>query len=233
MASPPPPDHELPIDQIETFIPERERVHQALMDLINKEKPYDLEFEIRPPHGRYTIITSVAELIKDGLGNPIKVVGVIQDVTKRKLAEMKVQQLNAELEKKVEDRTAELQNANQALEKAMRARDTFLANMSHELRTPLTAILGMSEILEEQLRGPLNERQMHFVRSIYSSGEHLLQLINDVLDLSKMEASFITLDVQQLSLRDICEASLAFVQKTGKRQAFTNSVVPKDPLPGD
>ena len=212
----PPPDNELPIDQIESFIPEREMVHQALMDLINKEKPYDLEFEIQPPHGRYTIITSVAELIKDELGNPIKVVGVIQDVTKRKLAEMKVQQLNEELEKKVEDRTAELQNANQALEKAMRARDTFLANMSHELRTPLTAILGMSEILEEQLRGPLNERQMHFVRSIYSSGEHLLQLINDVLDLSKMEASFITLDVQKLSLRDICEASLAFVQKQAK-----------------
>jgi signal transduction histidine kinase len=124
--------------------------------------------------------------------------------------------LNAELEHKVEQRTAQLQNANQALEKAIRARDTFLANMSHELRTPLTAILGMSEILEEQLRGPLNERQMHFIRNIYSSGEHLLQLINDVLDLSKMEASYIKLDMQKLDLRDICEASLAFIQKQAK-----------------
>ena len=212
----PPPDNDLPIETVETFIPEREMVHQALLDLINEGKPYDLEFEIRPPHGRYTVITSKAELVKDEYSNPTRVTGVIQDVTKRKLAEERIQQLNAELEHKVEQRTAQLQNANQALEKAIRARDTFLANMSHELRTPLTAILGMSEILEEQLRGPLNERQMHFIRNIYSSGEHLLQLINDVLDLSKMEASYIKLDMQKLDLRDICEASLAFIQKQAK-----------------
>jgi PAS domain S-box-containing protein len=211
-----PSDNALPIDIIETFIPEKEMVHQALIDLINEEKPYDLEFEIRPPHGRFTIITSKAELIKNETGTPIKVSGVIQDVTERKLAAMEVQQLNAELEQKVEERTAQLITSNEALQEAMRTRDAFLANMSHELRTPLTAILGMSEILEEQLRGPLNERQMHFVRNIYSSGEHLLQLINDVLDLSKMEAKFIKLDVQKLDLRDICEASLAFVQKQAK-----------------
>jgi PAS domain S-box-containing protein len=208
----PPPDNALPADIIETFIPEREMVHQALVDLINEEKPYNLEFELRPPHGRYTIITSMAELIKDEQGNPIKVSGVIQDITKRKLAEMKVQQLNAELEQKVEERTSQLQTANEELQKAMRARDTFLANMSHELRTPLTAILGMSEILEEQIRGPLNEKQLHFVKSINSSGEHLLQLINDVLDLSKIEASNIKLDIHKLVFEELCEASLAFIR---------------------
>ena len=208
----PPPDNELPVDLIESFIPEREMVHQALVDLINEEKPYNLEFEVRPPNGKFTIITSMAELIKDEHGKPVKVAGVIQDITERKLAELEIHKLNTELEVKVAERTAQLQNANEALESALRARDTFLANMSHELRTPLTAILGLSEILEEQIRGPLNEKQLHFVQNIYSSGQHLLNLINDVLDLSKIEAHQMQLDWQDVILEDVCEASLAFIQ---------------------
>ena len=208
----PPPDNELPVDLIESFIPEREMVHQALVDLINEEKPYNLEFEVRPPNGKYTIITSIAELIKDEHGKPVKVAGVIQDITERKLAELEIHKLNAELEMKVAERTAQLQNANEALENALRARDTFLANMSHELRTPLTSILGMSEILQEQIRGPLNEKQLHFVENIYTSGQHLLNLINDVLDLSKIEAHQMQLDWQDVILKDVCQASLAFIQ---------------------
>ena len=85
------------------------------------------------------------------------------------------------LEKHVADRTADLR-------KALQTKDEFLATMSHELRTPLTAILGMSEILETELRGPLNEPQKNYVSNIYKSGQHLLNLINDILDMSKIEA---------------------------------------------
>ena len=221
----PPPDNALPIDIIESFIPEREMVHQAMIDLINEEKPYNLEFEIRPPHGRFTIITSKAELIKDEKGNPVKVAGVIQDVTKRKLAEMKVQQLNAELEKKVEERTAQLRSANETLESALQTRDNFLANMSHELRTPLTAILGMSEILEEQVRGPLNSKQRQYVKNIYTSGEHLLQLINDILDLSKIEAMQIKLELQDVSFQEICDSSVNFIRQQAENKKLHVDIV--------
>lgn len=207
-----PPDNALPIDIIESLIPERKMVHQALVNLINDGKPYDLEFEIRPPHGQFTIITSKAELIKDDQGNPLKVVGVIQDVTQRWQAEKKVKQLNTKLEERVLERTAQLQSVNKALESAIQTRDSFLANMSHELRTPLTAILGMSEILTEQLRGPLNDVQMKYVKTIHSSGEHLLQLINDILELSKLEAQQITLTFGEVDLQFICNNSLQFIQ---------------------
>ena len=133
------------------------------------------------------------------------------DLTQRKRAEEKIHQLNSELEQKVIERTAQLQSTNKALEKALQSRDSFLANMSHELRTPLTAILGMSEILGEQIRGPLNDVQLKYVRSINHSGTHLLQLINDVLDLSKLEAQQITLNLQDVSLQELCESSLNFI----------------------
>ncbi len=227
-----PPDNALPIDLIESLIPERQMVHQALVDLLNEEKPYNLEFEIRPPHGRYTVITSVAELIKDENGKPVKVSGVIQDVTKRKLAEMKVQRLNAELEQKVKDRTSQLQAANEALESALQTRDNFLANMSHELRTPLTAILGMSEILGEQVRGPLNSKQIQYVKNIYASGEHLLQLINDILDLSKIDARQIKLELQYVPFQEVCDSSVNFIRQQAEKKnlQMAVNVDPKQPM---
>ncbi|NCC35869.1 MAG: PAS domain S-box protein, partial [Chloroflexia bacterium] len=92
------------------------------------------------------------------------------------------------LARRVDERTTDLSRANLELARAVRAKDEFLANMSHELRTPLNAILALSEGLLEQLRGPLNERQQASLRNIEASGRHLLALINDILDLSKVEA---------------------------------------------
>ncbi|MBK9054918.1 MAG: hypothetical protein IPL78_29645, partial [Chloroflexi bacterium] len=99
-----------------------------------------------------------------------------------------VRQLNAQLERRVAERTADLSHANAELGKVVRAKDEFLANMSHELRTPLNGILILTEVLIEQIRGPLNERQLDSLHTIQTSGHHLLSLINDILDLSKMEA---------------------------------------------
>src|SRR6266536_2540856 len=90
------------------------------------------------------------------------------------------------LARRVEERTADLSAANAALARAARLKDEFLASMSHELRTPLNAVLGLSEALQEEIYGPLTEQQRRSLHSIEESGRHLLELINDILDLAKV-----------------------------------------------
>ena len=106
-----------------------------------------------------------------------------------------------------------LRLANLELVRALRMKDEFLANMSHELRTPLHGILAMSETLQDQIRGPLNERQQKSIRLIEESGRHLLALINDLLDLSKIEASKLELHFEPVAVDDLCAASLLFVRE--------------------
>jgi signal transduction histidine kinase/CheY-like chemotaxis protein len=117
------------------------------------------------------------------------------------------------LARRVAERTTELSQANANLEQAVRAKDEFLANMSHELRTPLNAILGISEGLLEQYRGPLNDRQQEMIGLIETSGQHLLALINDILDLSKVESGQMLLEREPAQISQVCESSLLFVKE--------------------
>ncbi|HQY90826.1 ATP-binding protein [Caldilinea sp.] len=106
----------------------------------------------------------------------------------------------------------ELSSANTALEKAARLKDEFLAGMSHELRTPMTSILGLTEALREQLYGSLNEKQLRAVTTIEHSGQHLLDLINDILDLSKIEAGQFQLHRAPFSVDETCMAALQMIK---------------------
>src|SRR5262249_41124244 len=95
----------------------------------------------------------------------------------------------------------ELQVANRDLKAASQHKSEFLANMSHELRTPLNAVIGFSEVLNERMFGELNEKQADYLMDIHASGQHLLALINDILDLSKIEAGRMELELSDFSLR--------------------------------
>ena len=119
------------------------------------------------------------------------------------------------LRKKAEET---LRQANLELERALRIKDEFLASMSHELRTPLNAILGLSEGLIEQVVGPLNDMQMRSLVAIESSGQHLLKLINDILDLSKIEAGALTLSLSSVDAQSLCNASLVFVREAAHKK---------------
>ncbi|MCB0164048.1 MAG: GAF domain-containing protein [Anaerolineae bacterium] len=114
---------------------------------------------------------------------------------------------------RVEERTAELRAANAELARAARLKDEFMANMSHELRTPLNAILGMSEILRSNVYGELNSEQISAVHHIEEGGTHLLSLINDILDLSKIEAGKLDLLLNPVSVPAVCQTSLQFVKQ--------------------
>jgi PAS domain S-box-containing protein len=122
---------------------------------------------------------------------------------------------------------AHLQRTNQELIRATRLKDEFLANMSHELRTPLNAILGISEALQEMIFGSLNEKQIRFLKTIEDSGNHLLRLINDILDVAKIGSGQMDLDLQSADICDLCGSSIAFV----KQQAMRKSIQIKKNIP--
>jgi signal transduction histidine kinase len=108
---------------------------------------------------------------------------------------------------------AELRRLYSELEEASRHKSEFLANMSHELRTPLNAIIGFSQVLQQRLFGEVNAKQEEYLEDILSSGNHLLSLINDVLDLSKVEAGQVELELADLSLRDALERGVVMVRE--------------------
>jgi signal transduction histidine kinase len=132
----------------------------------------------------------------------------------------RLQESYSSLEQKVDERTRELAMAlseldekSRELEAASRHKSEFLANMSHELRTPLNAIIGFSQVLNDKLFGEVNEKQEEYLEDILTSANHLLALINDVLDLSKVEAGQVELEVGPFSLREALERGVVMVRE--------------------
>jgi signal transduction histidine kinase len=115
----------------------------------------------------------------------------------------------------------EIADKSQQLEAASQHKSEFLANMSHELRTPLNAIIGFSEVLTERMFGELNEKQEEYLKDIYASGQHLLSLINDILDLSKIEAGRMELDLTDFHLPTALDSALTLVRERAGRRGIT------------
>ncbi|HQX01838.1 MAG TPA: response regulator, partial [Anaerolineales bacterium] len=163
-------------------------------------------------------ISASGIVLYDEENSPARLIGVNMDVTEQKNVE------------------GTLQRANLEMERAMRTKDEFLANMSHELRTPLNSILGISESLEEQIVGNLNEKQLRYIGIVKESGRHLLELINDILDISKIEAGRMELDLHNVSVEKLCQSSLRMIkelaQKKNLKVAF-EVIGPVDVVLGD
>src|SRR5262249_10600289 len=124
----------------------------------------------------------------------------------------------------------ELEQKSRELEAVSRHKSEFLANMSHELRTPLNAIIGFSEVLQEQMFGELNEKQADYMRDIHSSGQHLLSLINDILDLSKIEAGHMELSMGEFDLPDAVSNAITLVRERATRHGVKLEVEVDDRL---
>lgn len=152
--------------------------------------------------------------IKDSQGQVTHLLKTAEDITQRKQMEEELATDRSSLAERVRRQTDELSKANAELDRTVRIKDEFLAIMSHELRTPLNIILGMSGALLEEVYGGLNERQLASIRRIEENGRHLLALITDILDLSEIGAGRIDLQLVDVPVQSVCQASLRFLQQT-------------------
>ena len=165
----------------------------------------DLELELVRKDGSLIPILVNATAVYDEQGNYTMSRSTVLDNTDHKAAD------------------EALRNANLELARAMRMKDEFLASMSHELRTPLNGILGLSEALQLDVYGPLNEKQKTTLGHVEDSGRHLLELINDILDVSKIEAGKFELEMLPCSLGDICQSSIHLTKgMAGKKHQKVN-----------
>lgn len=152
------------------------------------------------------------------------------DISDRKRAETALHELNESLEQKVRERTLDLKAALERAESADRIKSAFLATMSHELRTPLNSIIGFSGILLRGMAGPLNPEQSKQLGMVKGSAGHLLELINDVLDLSKIEAGEFEVRLAPFDLRESIERVAASVRPLAEQKGLTLNVVISEPL---
>ncbi len=168
------------------------------------------------------------------LGGETLFVGFLRDITRRKQAEREILQANEHLERRVQERTHELQAANERLLELDRLKSQFLATMSHELRTPLNGILGFTTLLHRGLAGPLNPEQKRQVGMVHDAGKHLLALINDLLDLSRIESGRMELQLEPFDFATLATEAQAALRPLADAKALAQQVlVPPLPMHGD
>ncbi len=172
-----------------------ERAEAGIARVLAEGTVTDYELTARALDGSLTVVSYNATTFHDRERRLQGVVAAARDMTDLKRIEQTLQLKNLELEN------------------ASRSKSEFLANMSHELRTPLNAIIGFSEVLGDGLLGEMPEAQRRFVGDIFSSGQHLLSLINDILDLSKVEAGKMSLDLESVPLASLFANSLSIIRE--------------------
>lgn len=199
---------------------DREPADAIMQKALEGEQEFDTEFRVIHPDGSIHFLKAYGLILRDPQGQPQQMIGINFDITEQKQVQEQLRKANDQLL---------LTNAE--LARATRLKDEFLANMSHELRTPLNAILGMTEGLQENVFGEINDRQCRAIQTIERSGRHLLELINDVLDLSKIESGKLELQLAPVEIPALCHASLAFVRQQAlkKNIQLTLEVAPNFP----
>jgi PAS domain S-box-containing protein len=177
------------------YFTDPQRAEAGISRVLNEGKVTNYELTARARDGKETVVSYNATTFHDRDRSLQGVFAAARDMTELKRFEHTLKQKNMELED------------------ASRMKSEFLANMSHELRTPLNAIIGFSEVLRDGLMGEMTDQQRGFIGDIFSSGKHLLSLINDILDLSKVEAGKMTLDLEPVAIASLCANSLSIIRE--------------------
>jgi len=170
--------------------------------------PAQYEARFLDARGKERIASVTVEAVP---GTSLRVAS-LNDLTETRRAEAEVMRLARNLEQRVRERTAELEETNRKLADALRTREEFLATMSHELRTPLASILNLAESLSAGVYGPVNSKQAKAVSTVESNGEHLLELITDILDLSKSQAGKLELRRTTIALSEAVLDAAAMIR---------------------
>ncbi|MCY7400084.1 MAG: PAS domain-containing protein [Nocardioides sp.] len=210
---------------------DRDRLQHAQDLALRGEAPLNIEHRIVRADEQIRWVQEVAELQADAPGHAQRLIGTVLDVTARTQAQLQLQEAKESLEQTVSDRTAQLQAALVRAKAADEAKSSFLATMSHELRTPLNSIIGFTGILLQSLAGPLNPEQSKQLGMVQGSARHLLELINDVLDLSKIEAQQMQVQSEPFDLAALVERVVASVGPQATRKGLTLAIeLPDRPI---
>ena len=166
--------------------------------------------------------------VLDDQGRPLGVASSGRDISERKRNEEALRRLNEELEERVAQRTTQLLAAKDEAERANQAKSDFLSRMSHELRTPMNAVLGFAQLLEMDGAHPLSDEQREYARHIRRAGDHLLTLINDVLDLAQVEAGRLSVRLEPVLLAGVIDDSLELLGDRANARGISIAVHPGD-----
>ncbi len=194
------------------FFTDPARAEAAIKRVLTENKVSNYELTVRAQNGEETVVSYNAATFHDRNRKLQGVFAAARDVTERKRFERALQEKNLELEH------------------ASSMKSEFLATMSHELRTPLNAIIGFSEALKDGLMGPLDDTQQEYIGDIFTSGQHLLSLINDILDLSKVEAGMMMLELETVDLHSLLSGSLSIVREKALSQRIALALDAPDDL---
>lgn len=202
-------------------------ISTAVQRAIDNGEPFDLELGMLTTAGAEVYVHTQGYPVSED-GNTVRIYGTFQDITERKLAEkMKaeveaaLQQLNEDLEERVNNRTRELAAARDEAERANRAKSEFLSRMSHELRTPLNAIMGFGQVLATDPEQPLAPAQIENLNEINAAAAQLLQLVNEVLDLSRIESGRLEVNLEPLLINDCIQACAAQIRPLAAQRSIS------------
>jgi PAS domain S-box-containing protein len=184
------------------YFTDPDRAELSIKQVLREKKVTNYELTARARDGKETVVSFNATTFYDRDRKLQGVFAAARDVTERKRLDQVLQEKNVELE-----------SARSVAEKTNLAKSDFLANMSHELRTPLNSVIGFSEVLQDQMFGPINDKQQEYVNNILTSGRHLLSLINDILDLSKVESGKMELELSPILLRESLDSSMMMLRE--------------------
>lgn len=211
---------------METIVPPTDANGRDLAELMEEILSDPVAFEqsvnenVRR-NGERVWISWTNRIVRDDQGEVAEILSVGTDVTERRRAEEAIRELNTTLERRVAQRTAELAVAKDRAEAADRVKSAFLATMSHELRTPLNSIIGFTGIMLQGLAGPLNAEQHKQLSMVQGSSRHLLALINDVLDISKIEAGQLKVSCERFDLREAIEKAVDIVRPSADERSLS------------